>query len=56
MPCVCVCVCAHVLCSVIADSLRPRRLLPPGFHCPWNFPGKNIGVSSHFLFQGIFPV
>ena len=22
---------------------------------PWNFPGKNTGVSCHFLLQGIFP-
>ena len=24
------------------------------FLCPWNSPGKNTGVSSHSLFQGIF--
>ena len=29
---------------------HPARLL-----CPWNFPGKNIGVGCHFLLQGIFP-
>ena len=23
--------------------------------CPWDFPGKNTGVSCHFLLQGIFP-
>ena len=23
--------------------------------CPWDFPGKNIGVACHFLLQGIFP-
>ena len=28
----------------------PARLL-----CPWDSPGKNIGVSCHFLLQGIFP-
>ena len=22
--------------------------------CPWGFPGKNIGVGSYFIFQGIF--
>ena len=22
--------------------------------CPWNFPGKSIGVGSHFLLQVIF--
>ena len=23
--------------------------------CPWNSPGKNTGVGSHSLLQGIFP-
>jgi len=23
--------------------------------CPWDFPGKNTGVSCHFLPQGNFP-
>ena len=23
--------------------------------CPWDSPGKNIGVDCHFLLQGIFP-
>ena len=22
--------------------------------CPWDFPGKNTGMSCHFLLQGIF--
>ena len=26
---------------------------PPGF-CPWDFPGKNTGVTCHTLLQGIF--
>ena len=30
--------------------MEPARLL-----CPWNSPGKNAGVSSHFLLQRIFP-
>ena len=25
-------------------------------HCPWDSPGKNIGVGCHALFQGIFPI
>ena len=25
------------------------------FPCPWNSPGKNTGVCSHSLLQGIFP-
>ena len=26
----------------------------PGPLCSWDFPGKNTGVGSHFLPQGIF--
>ena len=37
-------------CSVMSDTLRPRGLL-----CPWDSPGKNAGVDSHSLLQGIFP-
>ena len=38
------------MCSVMSDFLEPTRLL-----CPWNFPGKNTGVSCHVLLQRIFP-
>ena len=31
-------------------ALQSTRLL-----CPWDSPGKNIGVGCHFLLQGIFP-
>ena len=37
-------------CYLMNCSL-PARLL-----CPWNSPGKNTGVGSHFLLQGIFLV
>ena len=45
--------------SLISSShhvvvVRPQwyaRLL-----CPWGSPGKNTGVSCHFLLQGIFPI
>ena len=40
--------------SVVSDSLRPNRLWPARLLCPWDFPGKNIGVGCHFLLQGIF--
>ena len=30
-------------------TLRSTKLL-----CPWDFPGKSIGVGCHFLLQGIF--
>ena len=37
-------------CSVVSDFLRPH-----GLYSPWNSPGKNIGVGSLSLLQGIFP-
>ena len=46
------CVCAW---SVGSDSLWPHVLEPSRLLCLWDFPGKNTGVSSHFLLQGIFP-
>ena len=27
--------------------------IPTGLLCPWDFPGKNTGVSCHFFIQGI---
>ena len=44
-----------MLCSVMSDSLQPHGLKPTRLLCPWDFPGKNIGVGCHFLLQGIFP-
>ena len=40
--------------SVVFDSLRPHGLQPARLLWPWNSPGKNTGVGSHFLLQGIF--
>ena len=34
--------------------LQPLAVAPARFLCPWNSPGKNIGVGSHSLLQGIF--
>ena len=34
----------------MSDSLRPH-----GLYCPWNSPGKNTGVGSLSLLQGVFP-
>ena len=34
----------------VTQELQPARLL-----CPWDFPGKNTGLSCRFLFHGIFP-
>ena len=41
--------------SAVSNSLRPHGLQPARAFCPWNSPGKNTGVCSHFLLQGIFP-
>ena len=30
-------------------------LQPHGLYSPWNSPGRNYGVGSCFLLQGIFP-
>ena len=37
-------------CSTVSDSVWPTRLL-----CPCDSPGKNTGVGSFSLLQGIFP-
>ena len=39
------------LCLTLCDSMDwPARLL-----CPWDSPGKNTGVGSLSLLQGILP-
>ena len=35
--------------SVVSNPLKPQGLL-----CPWDSPGKNTGVGSHFFPQRIF--
>ena len=40
--------------SIVSDPLLPHGLLPARHLCPWNSPGKNTGVGSHSLLQGIF--
>ena len=41
--------------SVVFDFLPPHGLQPARLLCPWNTLGKNTGVGSHSLLQGIFP-
>ena len=41
--------------SVMSDSLQPHGLWPSRLLCSWDSPGKNTGVDSHSLLQGIFP-
>ena len=42
------CCCRH---SIMFNSLRPHGLQRTRLICPWNYPGKNTGVGSHFLLQ-----
>ena len=49
-----VCESASVSCLVVCYFLRPYGLYPIRLLCPWNSPGKNTGVGSHSLLQGIF--
>ena len=41
--------------SVMLDSLQPHGLWLARLLCPWDSPGKSIGVGHHALLQGIFP-
>ena len=52
--------CVHAAAAAAAKSLqlcltlRPCGLSTARFVCPWDFPGKNTGVSCHTLLHGIF--
>ena len=49
-PCLLACACFSRIQLFATPSTVSHQLL-----CPWDFPGKNTGVSCHFLLQGIFP-
>ena len=54
VPVVCpltLCVLVTQLCPTLWD---PHGLWPARFLCPWDCPGKNTGVGSCSLLQGIF--
>ena len=53
--CVYVCVKGGVCVCTQSCLFQPHGLLPARLLCSWNSPGKNTGVGSHFLPQGIFP-
>ena len=38
-------------CFSRVDSVRPQRQQPTRLPSPWDSPGKNTGVSCHFLLQ-----
>ena len=35
----------------LCPTVRPHRWQPTRHPCPWDSPGKNTGVSCHFLLQ-----
>ena len=41
---------SHVWCFATPWTVAHQAPL-----CPWDYPGKNTGVGSHFLLQGIIP-
>ena len=41
--------------SAVSNSLRPHGWKPARLLCLWDFPGKNTGVGTHSLLQGIIP-
>ena len=46
------------LCVLVAQScpaLRPHGLQFTSLLCPWNSPGKNVGVGCHLFLQEISP-
>ena len=50
---VCICICMHAqLCPTLCDSVNCSL---PGSPCPWDSPGKNLGMGCHFLLQGNHP-
>ena len=51
--------CEMNCCCCLVTKLCPTLLLPHGLQpasllCSWDFPGKNTGVSCHFLLQELF--
>ena len=44
--------CASQVTFVLSDALRPHGLYPARLLCPWDSPGKNIGVGCHLFLQG----
>ena len=45
--------CCYAVLSYVQLFTTPWTVAARLF-CPWDSPGKNIGVGSHFLLQGIF--
>ena len=41
----------HAAASIVSNSVWPHRRQPTRLPRPWDSPGKNTGVSCHFLLQ-----
>ena len=41
----------YTLTSVMSNSLQPYGPWPARLLCPWDSPGRNIGVGCHFLLK-----
>ena len=50
----CECKCCCLVTKSRPTLLRPHWLYPARLLCPCDFPGKNTGLSCHFLIQGTF--
>ena len=47
------CCCRCQVASVVSNSVWPHRWQPTRLPRPWDSPGKNTGVSCHFLLQSM---
>ena len=50
-----VCVCVRSMHAQSCPTLQPHGPQSARVLCAWDFSGKNTGVGSCFLLQGIFP-
>ena len=47
--------CCCLIAKFCPTVLWPHGQQPARLLCPWDLPGKNTGVTCHFLLQDIFP-
>ena len=47
----CCCCCCCCVTSIVSAFAQPHRRQPTRLPCPWDSPGRNTGVSCHFLLQ-----
>ena len=54
MPILCMYVNACMLVAQSCPTLQTCELSPATLLCPWNSPGKDIGLGGHSLLKGTF--